>query len=183
MTHCWPTTECHNIMISSELQHPYFHFASSSAPSSIQKSGVAPALLPMHRINLPVSPLLHLTQCNLQNKPEVCFCKTTGKSKLNYFFFTFRLNFQFLSHHNAGISLWLGLGTKPTWLWLGKQNVLDQNIYFGHHDHRWSWKIAGFGRNKNSWKSPQVSLETPPPPRWEGQKKKEKIPGFLRKNK
>lgn len=166
MTHWWPTTECHNIMISSELQHPYFHFASSSAPSSIQKSGVAPASLPMHRINLPVSPPLHLTQCNLQNKPEVRFCKTTGKSKRNRFFFTFvQVEFSVsLSSQRCAFAL-VRIGHKTHLVRVMKTKWFGSKCLFWSP---WSWMERVQVPLKNSWF-------------WSQQKQLEISTGLLRK--
>ena len=43
--------------------------------------------------------------------------------------------------------LWLGLGAKITWLGLGKDHVLVENMSFDHHKH--------------SWRCPKVSSQTP----------------------
>ena len=58
--------------------------------------------------------------------------------------------------------LYLGLGTKYTWLELEAHLGLVLNTCFGGNNHRWKLSIFlgktdGFGGQKNGWKRLQVS--------------------------
>lgn len=70
----------------------------------------------------------HLPEWTLTLNAKYVSAKPQMKLKLIVYVatshFTFRLKFLFLSGCNTVLTLWLGLGTKTTWLWLEKDHVL-----------------------------------------------------------